>query len=73
MWKFLLCCSPAIRHCGFHGVMPIRGTLKPCVHDNDVIASFVIAGARIHLFSHIEKLQDKVLYCKTDSRINPNC
>jgi hypothetical protein len=36
---------------------------------NDVIASFVTAGARIHLYSYLDKLQDKALYCDTDSVI----
>jgi hypothetical protein len=30
-------------------------------HGNDVIASFVTVGARIHLYSYIDKLQDKAL------------
>ena len=39
-------------------------TLK---HANDVIASYVTTGARKHLYSYLDKLQDKALYCDTDS------
>jgi hypothetical protein len=41
-------------------------TLK---HANDVIASYVTAGARIHLYRYLDKLQGKALYCDTDSVI----
>jgi hypothetical protein len=39
-------------------------TLK---HANDVIASYVTAGARIHLYSYLDRLRDKAHYCDTDS------
>ena len=39
-------------------------TLKPT---NDVIASYLTAGARIHLYSYLNRLQEKALYCDTDS------
>jgi hypothetical protein len=38
-------------------------------HNNDVVGSFVTAGARIHLYSYLDRLQDKALYCDTDSVI----
>jgi hypothetical protein len=41
-------------------------TLK---HANDVIASYVTAGARIHLYRYLDRLRDKALYCDTDCRI----
>ena len=39
-------------------------TLK---NDNEVIASYVTAGPRIHLNFYLDKLQEKALYCDTDS------
>lgn len=36
---------------------------------NVVIASFVTAQARIHLYNYLDKLNDRVLYCDTDSII----
>jgi hypothetical protein len=38
-------------------------------HANDVIASYVTAGARMHLYKYLDRLQDKALYCDTDSVI----
>jgi hypothetical protein len=39
-------------------------TLK---HSNDVIDSYVTADARIHLYSNLDRLRNKALYCDTDS------
>ena len=36
-------------------------------HTNDIIASYVTAGEGIHLYSYLNKLQEKALYCDTDS------
>jgi len=36
-------------------------------HTNGVIGAFVTAGARIHLYSYLDRLQDKAIYCDTDS------
>ena len=36
-------------------------------HTNVVITSYVTAGAGIHLYSYLNKLQEKALYCDTDS------
>jgi hypothetical protein len=43
-------------------------------HTNEVIGAFVTAGARIHLYSYLNRLQDKAIYCDTDSvlYIQPN-
>jgi hypothetical protein len=43
-------------------------------HPNEVIGAFVTAGARIHLYSYLDNLQDKAIYCGTDSVlcIQPN-
>jgi hypothetical protein len=38
-------------------------------HNNDVIGSFVTAGARIHLYGYLDRLGDRALYCDTDSVI----
>jgi hypothetical protein len=32
-------------------------------HTNEIIVAFVTAGARIHLYSYLDKLQDKAIYC----------
>ena len=34
---------------------------------NEVIGAFVTAVARIHLYSYLNKLQDRAVYCDTDS------
>jgi hypothetical protein len=36
-------------------------------HTNDVIGSYVTAGARLRLYSYLDKLQERALYCDTDS------
>jgi hypothetical protein len=38
-------------------------------HTNEVIGAYVTAGARIHLYSYLDKLQEKALYTDTDSVI----
>jgi hypothetical protein len=38
-------------------------------HTNDVIGSFVTAGARLHLYSYLDRLKEHGLYCDTDSVI----
>ena len=38
-------------------------------HTNEVIDAYVTAGARIHLYWHLDRLQEKTLYCNTDSVI----
>jgi len=38
-------------------------------HTNEVIGAYVTAGARIHLYSYLNRLQDKAIYCDTDSVI----
>jgi len=36
-------------------------------HTNEVIGAFVTAGARIYLYSYLHILQDRAIYCDTDS------
>jgi hypothetical protein len=36
-------------------------------HTNEFIGAFVTAGARIHINSYLNRLQDKAIYCDTDS------
>jgi hypothetical protein len=36
-------------------------------YTNEVIGAYVTTGARIHLYKYLDRLQDKVLYCDTDS------
>jgi len=38
-------------------------------HTNEAIASFVTAGARLHLYGYLDKLKENALYCDTDSVI----
>ena len=38
-------------------------------HINEVIGAYVTAGARIHLYGFLDKLQDKAIYTDTDSVI----
>jgi len=35
-------------------------------HTNEVIGSYVTAGARIHLYSLLDRLQENAIYCDTD-------
>jgi hypothetical protein len=47
----------------------------PCPRcTNEVIRAFVTAGARIHLYSYLNRLQEKAIYCDTDRciYIQPN-
>ena len=39
------------------------------MHTNEVIGAYVTAGARIHLYGYLDKLQKRALYCDTDSVI----
>jgi hypothetical protein len=36
-------------------------------HTKEVIVEFVTAGARLHLYSFLDRLQEKALYCEPDS------
>ena len=36
-------------------------------HTNEVIGAYVTSGARIHLYSFLDKLQEKAIYTDTDS------
>jgi len=38
-------------------------------HTNEVIGAYVTAGARIHLYGFLDKLQEKAIYTNTDSVI----
>ena len=38
-------------------------------HKNVVIAAYFTVGARIHMYSYLDKLQQTALYCDTDSAI----
>jgi len=38
-------------------------------HTNEDIGAYVTAGARIHLYGFLDKLQDKAIYTDTDSVI----
>jgi hypothetical protein len=43
-------------------------------HTIEVIGAFVTAGARIYIYSYLNRLQDKAIYCDTDScvYVQPN-
>ena len=38
-------------------------------HNNEVIGAYVTAGARIHLYRYLDRLQGKAIHCDTDSVI----
>ena len=38
-------------------------------HTNDVIGSYVTAGARLHLYGYLDKLKERALYTDTDSAV----
>ena len=38
-------------------------------HTNEAIASFVTAGARLHMYGYLDKLKEHAFYCDTDSVI----
>jgi hypothetical protein len=38
-------------------------------HTNEVVGAYVTAGARIHLYSYLDKLQERAIYTDTDSVI----
>jgi len=38
-------------------------------HTNEVIGAYVTAGARIYLYGFLDKLQEKAIFCDTDSVI----
>jgi len=46
-----------------------EGNLPNLPHKNEVIAAYVIAGARIHLYRFLDRLQENAMYCDTDSVI----
>ena len=39
------------------------------IDTNEVIGAYVTAGARIHLYGFLDQLQEKAIYCDTDSVI----
>jgi hypothetical protein len=39
---------------------------------NEVIGAYATTGSRIHLYSYLEKLQDKAIYTDTDTVIQYN-
>jgi hypothetical protein len=43
-------------------------------HTNHIVGAYVTAGERLQLYRYLDKLQDKALYCDTDSviYIQPN-
>jgi hypothetical protein len=38
-------------------------------HTNEVIGAYVTAGARIHLYRYLDRLQERAIYCDRDSVI----
>jgi hypothetical protein len=38
-------------------------------HTNEVIGAYVTAVARIHLYRYLDRLQERAIYCDTDSVI----
>ena len=49
---------------------PIRKSKEfqtPALNTNVIIASYVTTHARLELYSYLEQLKDRALYCDTDS------
>jgi hypothetical protein len=46
-----------------------EGKIPNLPHTNEVIVSYVTAGARIHLYAYLDKLQERAIYTDTDSVI----
>jgi len=38
-------------------------------HINVIIAAYLTAGARIHLYGYLDRLRENAIYCDTDSVI----
>jgi hypothetical protein len=36
-------------------------------HINEVVGGYVTAGAIIHLYGYLDRMQERALYCDTDS------
>jgi len=51
---------------GFPGSF-LRRTRAELRHTNEVVGAFVTAGARFRLYTYLDRLQDKAIYCDTDS------
>ena len=46
-----------------------EGKIPNLPHTNEIIESYVTAGARIHLYAYLDKLQDRAIHTDTDSVI----
>jgi len=46
-----------------------EGKIPNLSHTNEVIGSYVKAGARIHLYAYLDKLQERAIYTDIDSVI----
>jgi hypothetical protein len=40
-------------------------------HTNEVIGAYVTAGARIHLYDYVDRLQERAMYCDRFSLVRP--
>jgi hypothetical protein len=47
----------------------IRKDVPKLYHTNEVVRAYVTAGARLHLYSYLDRLQERAIYCDTDSVI----
>jgi hypothetical protein len=47
-----------------------EGKIPNLPHTNEVIGSYVTAGARIYLYAYLDKLQERAIYTDTDSIIH---
>ena len=61
--------QPVNDNCIFATYKQSNAFLKPSKNTNVVIAAFVTTYARLELYSHLEGLGDRSLYCDTDSVI----
>ena len=61
--------QPVNDNCIFATYKNTNAFLKPAKNTNVVIAAFVTTYARLQLYTYLEKLGDRALYCDTDSVI----
>jgi hypothetical protein len=54
----------SVHHCGIS-----QKNVPNLRHTNEVVDAYVNTGARINLYKYLERLQERALYCDTDSVI----
>ena len=55
--------------CLYVSYKKLKALQTPALNSNVIIASYVTTHARLELYSYLEQLKDRALYCDTDSVI----